>query len=432
MSAPLRFARKRLDASVLDVAHGLLQCALPSPGRGRGDAPASRLAALWEPPSSVVVCLSVRSGWDLLLGCVDWPAGSEVVLSGLTIPHLARLVREHGYVPVPVDVDPDTLELDLDEVRAACTPRTRALVYAHLLGARADLTGLAGVAAARELLLVEDRAQSYDGTDRRLGPHADVAMYSFGTIKTASCFGGGVLLVRDPRLRDRMRAGQQAWPRQTRPAYAAKLLTGLALLALAPPRVYPVFVRVADLLTGDHDRLVRRLSRGYRDADLLRQLRRRPSAPLLAVLARRLRRYDPGRVRDRARAGQVLADALDPAVVRLGAGAQRPTAWLVAVISADPAALVAAGRHAGFDLTCGSSTLVALDESCRCAHRAMAGVVYLPAYQGIPDRDLRRLAAVVDAVEGGHGTPVPDVGAAAPAVVVADTTSAATAAAARR
>ena len=415
MGAPLRFARKRLDASVLDVAHGLLQCTLPSPGPGRDHDPASRLAALWEPPGSVVVCLSVRSGWDLLLGCVDWPAGSEVVMSGLTIPHLARLVREHGYVPVPVDVDPDTLELDLDEVRAACTPRTRALVYAHLLGARADLTGLAEVGAARGLLLVEDRAQSYDGIDRQLGPHADVAMYSFGTIKTASCFGGGVLLVRDPRLRDRMRTRQQAWPRQTRRAYAAKLVTGLALLALASPRVYPVFVRVADVLSGDHDRLVRRLSRGYRDADLLRQLRRRPSAALLAMLDRRLRRYDPARVRERARAGQLLADALDPRVVRLGARAQRPTAWLVAVISADPAALVAAGRRAGFDLTCGSSTLVALDESCRRAHRAMAGVVYLPAHPGIPDCDLRRLAAVVDAVEAGHEAPAPGVGATAPA-----------------
>ena len=63
-------------------------------------------------------------------------------------------------------------------------------------------------------------------------------------------FGGGVLLVRDPRLRDRMRTRQQAWPRQTRRAYAAKLVTGLALLALASPRVYPVFVRVADVLSG--------------------------------------------------------------------------------------------------------------------------------------------------------------------------------------
>ena len=397
MGAALRFARKRLDVSVLDMAHGLLACVLPPSPSGGGTSPVERLGALWEPPDSVVVCLSVRSGWDLLLGSVDWPPGSEVVMSGLTIPHLARLVREHGYVPVPVDVDPHTLELDLDEVRAACTSRTRALLHAHLLGARADVAGLAALTTALGLLFVEDRAQSYDGVDRRLGPHADVALHSFGTIKTATCFGGGVLLVGDPELRARMRARQQGWPRQSRRAYAAKLVTGLVLLALAPPPVYPTFVRLADAVTGDHDRLVRRLSRGYPDDDLLRQLRRRPSEPLLAVLARRLRRYDPAHVHRRARAGQVLAEALDPAVVRLGAGAARPTAWLFPVVVPDPDALVAAGRAAGFDLTRGSSTLVALDESaCPQAHQAMAGTVYLPAYPGIPDHELRRLAAVVN------------------------------------
>lgn len=419
MSSALRFARKQLDVSVLDVAHGLLRCVSPILGRtGRRRATLDRLAARWEPAETVVACLSVRSGWDLLLGSVGWPAGSEVLMSGLTIPHLARLVREHGYVPVPVDVDLATLELDLDEVRDACTPRTRALVYAHLLGARAEVAGLASVATALGLLFVDDRAQSYDGTDRRLGPDADVAMYSFGTIKTASCFGGGVLPVRDPRLRDRMQTQQQGWPRQPRRGYAAKLVTGLALLALAAPCVYPVFVRLAGALTGDYDQLVRRLSRGYRDSDLLRQLRRQPSDPLLAVLARRLRRYDPAHVERRVRAGRVLTDALDPAVVQLGADAVRPTAWLVAVVSADPGALVAAGRAAGFDLTCGSSTLVALDECCRRAHRAMAGVVYLPAYGSIPDRDLRRLAAVVSAAErsvpGSAGAARPVVGPGEP------------------
>ena len=395
MTAAVRFARKRLDVTALDLAYGLLRCALPSRRRGT----LARVAAQWEPPEAVVVCLSVRSGWDLLLGSVDWPAGSEVLMSAVSIPHLARLVREHGYVPVPVDLDPRTLELDPDEVRAACTPRTRALLYAHLLGARSDVAALAEVTASSGLLLVDDRAQAYDGTDRRLGPHADVAMYSFGTIKTASCLGGGVLLVRDPRLRARLRARQHDWPRQSRRAYAAKLGTGVGLLTLASPHSYPTFVRLADALTGDHDGLVRRLSRGYPDADLLRQLRRQPSDPLLAVLARRLQHYDPAGVRRRAHAGAVLAAALDPAVTRLGAGSRRPTAWLFPVVSDDPAALVAAGRAAGFDLTCGSSTLVALDARCDRAHRAMAGVVYLPAYEGIAEGELLRLASVVNAGE---------------------------------
>ena len=81
----------------------------------------------------------------------------------------------------------------------------------------------------------------------------------------------------------------------------------------------------------------------------------------------------------------------------LGGSAGRRTHWLFAVVADDPDALVAAGRAAGFDLTRGSSTLVALDPACAAAREAMAGVVYLPADPGMTDAQLDRLAAVVSA-----------------------------------
>ena len=87
------------------------------------------------------------------------------------------------------------------------------MVIAQLFGSRNDLSAVSSIAAARGLLLVEDCAQCYDGTARRLGT-ADVEMYSFGTIKTATCLGGGVLLVRDPALRVRIRMRQDRYPIQ--------------------------------------------------------------------------------------------------------------------------------------------------------------------------------------------------------------------------
>lgn len=398
MSAPLRFARKRLDVGVGDLAYGLVRCVL-SPSRG---VLLEALDRLWTPADTVVACLSARSGFDLLFAAVDWPAGSEVLLSAITIPHLATLVRRHGYVPVAVDVDLDTLTLDPADVRAACTPRTRALVLAQLLGARADLDELAAATRAAGLLLVEDRAECFDGLDRDLGPVADVALFSFGTIKTASCLGGGVLLVRHRALREAMRERhQQEWPVQSATAYAAKLVKGAAMLAIGHPRGYPLFVRLADRLTGDYDRVVRTLSRGYADDQLLQLIRRRPSCALLAVMVCRLRRYEADRVAERGRAGRTLAAALSPEVVQLGGRATGHTYWLFPVVARDPDSLVAAGRDAGFDLTCGSSTLVALDQRCERASRAMASVVYLPAYAGMTEHDLRRLAAVVNEVEVG-------------------------------
>ena len=181
----VRYARKRLDLAPGDVVRGLALCASRRP---RDDLIRS-VASAWVPSEAVVATLSVRSGFDLLLGAVGWPPGSEVVFSAVTIPHLAILVRSHGFVPVSVDLCPDTLEVDPIALQAACTERTRAVVIAQLFGARSDLTAVASFAAARGLLLIEDCAQCYDGADRRFGV-ADVAMYSFGTIKTATCLAG--------------------------------------------------------------------------------------------------------------------------------------------------------------------------------------------------------------------------------------------------
>lgn len=397
---PVRYARKRLDLSLADVAYGFAACLRPG---GRAAA-TTRLARAWNPSGAVVACLSVRSGFDLLLASVDWPDGAEVLLSAVTVPHMAALVRHHGYRPIAIDVDPATMEVAPATVRAACTSRTRAVVFAHLFGARADVSALAETARASGLLFIEDRAQCYDGRSRSLAD-ADVALYSFGTIKTATCLGGGVVLVRDPGLATRMRSRQRAWPRQSRPSYAAKLGKGALLLALGHPRIYSWFTRLLEAWTGDYDAVVRSISRGFADATLLTQIRHQPSTALLAVMAHRICTYDPARVAARRAAGNRLAAALGPDV-HLGGAGRAHTHWLFPIRSRAPAALVAAGRAAGLDLTCGSSTLTTLDQRCRLASPAMRNVVYLPAYGGMPSSALIELATIVDAVErGGPAAP---------------------------
>ena len=104
MRPAIRYARKRLDLTFSDIARALGCCLRPLPR----EQAAAAIAATWRPAATALPCLSVRSGFDLYLASVDWPAGSEVLLSAITIPHLAKLVRWHGYVPVGIDVDPGT------------------------------------------------------------------------------------------------------------------------------------------------------------------------------------------------------------------------------------------------------------------------------------------------------------------------------------
>jgi dTDP-4-amino-4,6-dideoxygalactose transaminase len=391
---PVRHARKRLDLTAADITQGLAAC-IGSPSRATAT---EKLAQAWSPADAVVPCLSVRSGFDLLLASMDWPPGSEVLLSAVTIPHLATLVRHHGYTPVALDIDPDTMELDPAEVQAACTPRTRALLFAHLFGARADTSPLAEVANSCGLMFIEDCAQCYDGATRTLG-RADIEMYSFGTIKTATCLGGAVLLVRDGGVRRRMLQRQSKYPVQSTRSYAAKLIKSAALVGVGNPAVYPLFTRLLDRSIGDYDRVVRSLTRGFDDRSLLAKIRQQPSTALLGVLGQRFTSYDSSRVSRRQEAGAHVAAALGPEVTHLGGKGRAHTHWLFPVVSRSPAALVRAGRAAGFDLTCGSSTLVALDQGCSHAHHAMEEVVYLPAYAAMPAPALSALAELVNRVE---------------------------------
>ena len=227
---------------------------------------------------------------------------------------------------------------------------------------------------------------------------ADVAMYSFGTIKTATCLGGAVLLIRDPTLRARIRIRQDRYPIQPTREYVGKLLKAALLLALSTPNLYQLFSATLRAVRVDHDRVIRTLSREFDDRDLLTRIRRQPCTALLALMVSRFDRYRPGRVIARRQAGDQLASQLASHVVVLG-GRARSTHWLFPIVSRAPHTLIAAGIAAGFDLTAGSSTLVALDRSCPRATHAMTNVVYVPIDATTPPTAVSVLAAAINHAE---------------------------------
>ena len=134
-----------------------------------------------------LVCLSVRSGFDLFLSEQDWPENSEIIFTGLTIPDMPRIASEHQMRPIGVDLDHAKLEPSIAEIRRLVTPQTKAIVVAHLLGGRLPTNEISLIAKEHGLLMIEDFAQSYRG---QLIPFGNVAMFSFGTIKTNTALGG--------------------------------------------------------------------------------------------------------------------------------------------------------------------------------------------------------------------------------------------------
>ena len=349
----------------------------------------------WSRPDRAVACLSVRSGWDLLLRALALPPGTAVLMTGFTIPHMAEIVRRHELRVVAVDLDLETLAPDLGHAADVDPGGARAFLHAHLFGARADLTATAAFCRERGLLLVEDCAQAFTGSDFAGDPAADVSMFSFGTIKTATALGGAVLDVADDDLRRRMRALRDDDPLRPPEALARRARRIGAIRALSSPWAYGALLGAIRIAGVDHAELLRRSVRGFAGDDVLAAVRQRPSRALCQTLARRLRQEHEDRVATRADCGERLASALDGEPFVPGRRAPVRTHWVFPVVVPDPRAAIAALRRVGLDAPRAATVRAVGTPAAPECTRLDRGVVYVP----LPRRPShRRLAGIARAL----------------------------------
>src|SRR5439155_11053132 len=123
-------------------------------------------------------------------------------------------------------------------------------------GTRISLDPLARLRRERGILVLEDDAQAFTGPDFRGDPAADVSMFSFGPIKTATALAGGVLRVRDRDVLARMRAAHATWPVQSRRGYAQRIGKYALLKSIASPILYSGFVRACAASGKDIDAVI--------------------------------------------------------------------------------------------------------------------------------------------------------------------------------
>ena len=343
---------------------------------------------------------AVRAGFDLFLKAQAFPPGSEIIMSALTIREMADIARKHGLVPVPLDLDLDKLAPEVSALEAAITPNTRALVIAHLFGSRVEMTPLIAVAKRHGLFVIEDCAQAFTGMDYTGHPETDAAMFSFGSIKTATSLVGALIRLKDPELLEKMRSLQQGYPLQSRKEYFRLLFTHVVVKLFTIPLLYGLFYRACLWLEKDFDQVinaVRGLPPDDEEEDLA-LIRKQPSAPLLALLLRRLRTFSTAGLRQRAEVGSEFARALPPGLTCLGIAAPFHSFWVFPVLVEAPERFAAALRTYGFDATTAGSALFVIEpppggkfpapEKLRAAYRKL---LYLPVYPAVPARARARL-----------------------------------------
>jgi dTDP-4-amino-4,6-dideoxygalactose transaminase len=402
--------RKRLDIEWGDLLFALGRCLTP----GHGEAARRRVERIWSPDGAALACLSVRSGFEALLRTLDLPPGSEVLLSAITIRDMARIVAEHGLVPVPVDLDPRTLAPCPEALARAITSRTRAVVVAHLFGSRISLEPVLQAARENGLLVIEDCAQAYTGDGWRGHPESDVTLFSFGSIKTATALGGALLRFRDRSLRDRIEALQSTWPTQSRRSFLTRIIKYAFLKLLSNRHLYTLFVLGCRLTGASHDSIISGSARGFAGGDFFHKIRHQPSTPLLALLERRFRNYDRARVTERTSLAQQTIERL-PTIDRPGDQAPVQTHWVFPICHDTPDELMRFLWTRGFDATRGASSLYTVDPppdrlemEPAAVRRMMARLLYLPIDMGLKDSDVTRLTRNIEEFgnlfeEGHHG-----------------------------
>jgi 8-amino-3,8-dideoxy-alpha-D-manno-octulosonate transaminase len=132
---------------------------------------------------------------SMALAAAGVGAGDEVIMPTFTFVASFEAIMMTGATPVVVDID-DTLTLDVTSVKAAITPRTKAIMPVHMCGSMANLEALKSICDTHHLLLIEDACQAIGGTykGKSLGTIGDLGCFSFDFVKTVTCGeGGGVI-----------------------------------------------------------------------------------------------------------------------------------------------------------------------------------------------------------------------------------------------
>jgi dTDP-4-amino-4,6-dideoxygalactose transaminase len=155
-------------------------------------------------------CVGVNSGTDALvlaMRALDLQPGDEVVTCGHTFFATVSAILLAGARPVLVDPDAGTMLLSAAGLRAALSPRTRAVIPVHFYGRLAPMDELLAVAKPAGLHVIEDAAQAHGARDargRRAGSFG-LGAFSFHPSKNLGAFGdGGAVTTSDPALAARL------------------------------------------------------------------------------------------------------------------------------------------------------------------------------------------------------------------------------------
>ncbi len=156
----------------------------------------------------VIPCANGTDALQIAMMGLGLHPGDEVITADFTFAATVEVIALLQLTPVLVDVDLVNMNISLEGIRKAITPKTKAIVPVHLFGRAANMEAIMQIANEHNLYVIEDNAQAIgancrfsDGTKKKAGTIGHVGATSFFPSKNLGCYGdGGAIFTNDDAL----------------------------------------------------------------------------------------------------------------------------------------------------------------------------------------------------------------------------------------
>lgn len=161
----------------------------------------------------VITCANGTDALQIALMALDLKPGDEVIVPAFTYVASAEVIGLLGLTPVMVDVDPQSFNVTAENIKAAITDKTKAIIPVHLFGQSCDMEPIMQLAKEHNLYVIEDNAQAIgavytfsDGTKKHTATIGHIGCTSFFPSKNLGCYGdGGAIFTNDDALAEKLR-----------------------------------------------------------------------------------------------------------------------------------------------------------------------------------------------------------------------------------
>lgn len=161
----------------------------------------------------VIPCANGTDALQIALMALGLEPGDEVITTNFTFAATVEVIGLLHLTPVFVDVYEDTFNIDVEAMKKAITPKTKAIIPVHLFGQCANMEGIMEIAKERNIPVIEDTAQAigadyiFNGQTKKAGTIGTIGTTSFFPSKNLGCYGdGGALFTNDSELANRLTA----------------------------------------------------------------------------------------------------------------------------------------------------------------------------------------------------------------------------------